>query len=341
MINERIQAQMSSTLKKYYSCINSAELSIVDSNYIKAGKYYDSAFVQKSSPFAVDLYNASVCAAKLKQNETCYLLLTKLIDKGYKINCLPKQGVFNDLFKTQWGEKLIDYAKHVRIKYNIKLRKTLDSMYNTYQSFLDKVYYREKPYSYYADTIKKTGESNIVSLYKFIDKYGFPSEDLIGIDSSLTKQQYWFIIWNQTKNYNKFNFTKILTKALEEGKIETHTANDLIVQNFGHDLYHSQAGGLVKYIYNPFDDGNYYKSKMNTDRISWGYYSISEQEEKEYNQERQKIGLESISEFRVKQLFCIRNKEFYFSKSSAGRQIFWESDKKSYDEDMKNVILIK
>lgn len=52
--------QANSYAQKYFYYANKAELSIVDSNYSQAIKFYDSSF-KFLKPFAQDIYNLTIC----------------------------------------------------------------------------------------------------------------------------------------------------------------------------------------------------------------------------------------------------------------------------------------
>ncbi len=343
-INDKIYGQMSLSLKKYYSNTNNAELSIVDSNYLKAINYYDSAFASKASPFAIDIYNAAVCAVLLNKNEKCYSLLTKIIDKGYKINNFQKKQVFNEFFKTEWGKNLLKYSENINIYYNLKLRHTLDSLFYMDQLFRKKVG-EDKPYSFYEDTITKTDISNTKFLNKLIVKYGFPSEDLIGLnDSSLVDQPYYILIIHQQSGSPSriYDFTSEIINALYDGKINVHNASELITKSCGNDLYGFFNSGIVKAVYDPSDTGKAnYGIDKNYDNISWGYFQIPEEKEKKIDSVRQEIGLEKLRENRTKIVFRLKDTLFDFSKFSGENSIFSIPDKEFYEETIKNIIPLK
>jgi hypothetical protein len=71
-----------STGHTYNNYINKAELSIVDGKYAEALQNYETAFAQTKTAFAVDLYNACACAARLKDTEKVLGLTGWLVAKG-------------------------------------------------------------------------------------------------------------------------------------------------------------------------------------------------------------------------------------------------------------------
>jgi hypothetical protein len=328
--------------KEYYNYINSAELRIVDSDYWEALHFYDKAFQEKKIPFAKDRYNASVCAALLKMNLRCYSELRHVLDKGYAIANIKSKDVFYDFFKTDFGNKLIKYNQTSKKTYISTYRETLDSLFNADQFFRNK----EGKYVLYIDTIRKIDRSNVDLLNKLISKYGFPSEELIGVsDSSFIPITYRILIIHQQSGSQTrvFDYTDIIKNALEEGKIEAHLAAELISKSSGNDLYGIyESSGLIKCVLDSLNSvaGLSSNPNANYDGVKWGYLVLSPEREAEINLNRSKLGLESISDSRAKSIFLLKDKRFDFALPSSN-SIFLFENKKEYEKALEKIILIK
>ena len=112
--NKIAYAQISKPLYKYYQLVNKAELSVIDSNFKKALQLFEKAFVYKQSPFAVDIYNAAVCAMMLKDYRKTSTYLTKVFEKGYSFANLKRYPAFNDFLESNWGSELALYCKNIK-----------------------------------------------------------------------------------------------------------------------------------------------------------------------------------------------------------------------------------
>lgn len=249
----------------YSHYINKAELCIADQKYREALIYYDSALMERKVLFAKDAYNAALSAAIVKNNNKCYLYTKTLIDKGYSIKHIQSVDVLGFFFKTKNGKQLIKYSKHNEVKYNKVLRKIIDSLETADQFFRNK----EGKYLVYMDTIKKIDASNSFCFVKFVEKYGFPSEEMVGIvDDSLLNglSPYYAIIFHQQNGSptSVMNFADILTAALKNGDIEPRIALELIDRSNGSDEYGSEACGLTKYVLDSVSSEKIKHSNPNT-----------------------------------------------------------------------------
>ena len=286
---------------QYSHYVNNAELSIADKKYSEALVFYDSVVSVKSNLFAKDALNAAICAGILKNNNMCYAYLKLLIDKGIFIENFKSINVLSDFLKTKIGKKLIDYSKHNDGKFNKKARYTIDSLEKADQFFRNK----KGKYVVYMDTIKKIDANNALFLVKFIEMYGFPNEDMVGIvdDSLLNFSQplyYGILIHQQNGSPSSvMNFSEILTTALKNGDIEPNIAVELIDKSNGSDEYGSEVCGLTKYVFDSISSSkNQFSNPVqNYDSLNtWGYINLNLQYETKLNNNRNNIGLGTVME---------------------------------------------
>ncbi len=332
------QQVMDSNYNKY---VNSAELRIVDSSYLEALDFYDRAFQERKFPYAKDRYNAAICAAILKMNARCYSELGLVLEKGYAISNIQAKGVFDDFLKTNFGKKLIKENKSSPKNYNSTYRKALDSLFEADQYFRNK----EGNYVLYKDTINKIDKSNVAAFTKLIGKYGFPTEELVGVpDTSFIPIPYRTLIVHQLSNNpsRAFDYTELIKKALEEGKIETHLAAELISKSSGDDLYgFYESSELVKCVLHfPNSDasesGNIYPDY---DSTKWGYLELPPEREASLNLKRNKLGLESLKDSRIKSFFLLKDNRFDFAMQT-DQTIYGYENKLDYENAIKKVVQV-
>jgi hypothetical protein len=327
---------------KYYAYTNKAELFILHTYYEKALLYYDSAFVEKKVPFAKDRYNAAVCAALLKNNERCYSELKFVLDKGYKISNIQNQELFARFFETNYGKKIIEYDHTSPKPYNSFVRHTIDSLLDADQFFRIK----EGSYAVYMDTIRRIDRSNVKVLNELIAKYGFPSEELIGVpDSSFIPISYRILmIHQQNGSPNRvYDYTDVLKKALQEGTIENHLAAELIGKCSGNDLpYGMDVCGVTKCVLgSTSSEAKIFGDPIsNRDSVKWGCVILSQEMETKMNKNRKTIGLEDIKDSRAKAVFELKDKRFVFAIPTA-YTIYSFDNKKEYEDAVKRMIVLQ
>ncbi|HET6226880.1 MAG TPA: hypothetical protein VFF27_11415 [Bacteroidia bacterium] len=303
---------------RYSNYINKAELCISNKEFSKALIYYDSTLLVKSTPFCRDAYNAAICAAIIKNNNKCAFYLKTLVNKGGSLNSIRSINVLNDFLKTKQGEKLLEYAKCPVVYYNKKLRHFIDSLEYADSSFWSKAH------DLYADTIKKINTSNVYAFLGFIKEYGFPTEDLIGIDSDVTSHQfpYYRLIEHQKLGspISTINFLAVLKSALEKGEIEPHQATELMDISDGTNKYGTEAYGLMKLLPDTTTVTKEDSILIQIYKIgNWGYLNLNEEYESKLNENRTFIGLGTIQEGRKKATYqLLIDKRFHLATYSIG-----------------------
>ncbi len=314
--------QLSDSLLSYYHQINKAELAIIDSNYTLAIEFYQGAFLFNPQPFKKDIYNKAVCAALIKDYNKAYSDFKHLADYSYEINLLTKRKELGDFFDSKYGKKLLKYNKKNIQLYNHKLRETYDSLYRMDQFFRKK----EGSYDVYGDTIEKIDNSNADVVNQLISKYGFPSQELIGVYPNFDYNAIRIIvIHNQAGNSfgQYFNFTEILYDAVYSGKLDSREALQLITGSTGDDYYGFMSTGLVRHGL----DTNGNPENMDDNLSNWGFSKLKDEEEQEYNKRREEIGLCTLEDSRRKTFYYLKDKRFYLTSPSSMKTFYWRYEK--------------
>ncbi|RIJ37278.1 hypothetical protein [Pontibacter oryzae] len=288
----------------YHPVINQAELRVVEKKYEEALVAYKQAFASVPSAFARDYYNAAVAALLLQERKETFDYLEKLVAKGVSLDYLERQPVFDSLQATRhWRKFARKYPKRRR-KYNEgfnqELRANLDELYARDQ------YFRQAKggWRVHGDTIKKIEVANTAKLLGWIDAYGYPGEDQIGVADTLEQlPRFSIVIERQTKARKGHDFSDVLTKAVKQGRIAPQPAAYLLDQQAGRSKYGSRA-----FIKIDCDEC------AESDQI--GEYltgNMDEETRQRIDSNRQELGLEPLGEYRLKILHGTTDKRFKLS----------------------------
>lgn len=180
LLTGNLQAQ--NTGHTYNALINRAELNIIDGRYAEALRNYETAFSDTKTAFAVDLYNACACAARLKDTEKVLALTGRLSAKGVGEKFFTRK-IFRSYADNADFKRIIRKAEVVKNEkaiinkqYTDKLTEffSLDTMYNGIRK---RKYYHlnELP-----DTLQKLNQVNMKNMIAFIKKEGFYTEERLG-----------------------------------------------------------------------------------------------------------------------------------------------------------------
>jgi hypothetical protein len=278
---------------EYYKIINKAELKIVDSLYNEALKIYESAFKAVSFPYANDFYNAAVCAVLSEDFNKSLYYIDKLVAKGFELNNF-EDSVFNPLKKDKkWVHFVKAYPskrkKHLK-SVNLALKQEFERMHEQDQYFRKK----EGSYEVYRDTIAKIDKRNIERFLQIVDTYGFPDEQMIGINNIYGQMTYSIVLIHHaqmgTHMQIRDKVTKVLLQAVEEGKFPPEYFASLEDERFAGLAY-----GSIPYIHR--------NGKLEGGTVRHEEY---------VNKSRVKIGLGTMEELRKEILFSQRDKRFFF-----------------------------
>jgi hypothetical protein len=304
LLTSNVLADKADYTKVYYPVINNAELSITQGDYGVALAYYREAFAAVSTPFARDYYNAAVCAALVNNKKYTLNYLEELAKKGVSITYLEKQPVFDSLQTTkQWRKfrkKYPKYRQHYESNINLDLRADLDELYARDQYFRN----AKGGLRVYADTLAKIEVANTKKFLNWVEKYGYPSESLIGVKDTIEDlPRFSIIIQRQTKARKGYDFSKILFEATQQGRLMPKVAAYLLEQQEGTNKYGSKA--YVKVSCNSCNEN---KPLANLDR-----YLEEKRSDKEVvriNELRKDLGLEPLADYKKKVLYSFQDNRF-------------------------------
>lgn len=291
------------TVLQYNKLINAAELLICDSLFSDALSIYETAFKLTNEPFAIDQYNAAMCALNTGDYNNVESLLVNVVRKGYDYKLLDNNKTVN-LLDAKHHADLLRKLKHVSVEINYKLKDIYDSLLISDQYFRkDSLYWIKN-----RDTLCKTDYTNGKFLNTLIDMYGFPSEKTVGVSNNLLMALPWEIIVihnhvNPSCN-NRVDFSMVIWEALEQGLIRIPKAANYLEQSIGVNIFGTDIIGLVKAEYKS-NDTCYYKC---------GFFNLPDKSIDRINSQRISIGLGTIVEARKKVLFNISNPDFIFSE---------------------------
>lgn len=166
---------------KYYELIHLAEIEILRDNYKSADILYKRAFDSHNYMFAKDLNNAIRCSAILKNWKKVSLYAEQLILKGAGLNYF-EDSIFDDFKETEFWSSFYDNYSELESLYRKHFCKELYTQLNELVN-LDQLNYCEIPNDNNYDELKSTLTPTIdVAFSELIKKYGFPSEEKIGVN---------------------------------------------------------------------------------------------------------------------------------------------------------------
>ena len=300
----------------YYKYIYKGEECILNSALDSSSYYFSLAFKYVEFPFARNIYNAAVVDAKLSKNEKVYNYLVYLLKLGASYHQLFSDTSFKKFFLSDYGKKLIAFSEQIKPTYNKYYRAQIEKLVK------DDQYFRIKPNanSTYIDTIKAIDRQNIATFLSLNNKYGFPSEHEIGIDSNIfTLPLYALIILHQSNGrLQQHNFDELLTKNILDGKIENKIGAYLLNRLHGTTI---SAYEVIKFQFVKVKDTTMSASDPNNTTViketEWGYFPINEKEVNKVNIARSQIYLDGYYESIKKILFGLIHKEYRMFSTGA------------------------
>lgn len=339
-----VLGQLSSKLRCYYTYINKAELALLDSAYPQAASHYSAAFQKKKFPFEKDILNAMVCNALIGNYPRSYDYGEELLKRGLGIHFLQKKLVLKPFFDSDYGIRLEQKSKTISMD---KKRKALHAAWDSIHS-LDQEFRKIEPDYHkgiYLDTIRKIDSSNVLFFQKFIRKYGFPCEKLIGLDDSdLLFKPYSIVLLHQAAGATNrmYNFHKSLSNSFYQGKQSNRYATYMMDVCNGSDNYGNRAASFYYYVYDSTGSLNsaiMQNIRRNRATLNWTYEKLDPEREKMYNKLREEVGLESITEFRRKLKYWLKDQSRTFEFGLIGGcQINGIMDKQLYESIVKSMI---
>ncbi len=293
----------SDNILQYNKYINNAELLICDSMFSDALYYYEKAFKLLNEPFAIDKYNAAMCAFKTDDFDKGESYLEYIVKRGYDYKNLNSNKIIN-LLDSNYRSDLFHMLEQCSVEINNEIKNLYDSLYLVDQLFRkDSLYWITN-----RDTLCKTDFSNGSFMNVLIKRHGFPSQELVGVSYNLLAVLPWelIVIHNHVKPFcdKRVDFSNVIWDAMEQGLIRIPKAANYLEQSIGKEIFGTGVVGCVKVEYKGVDTC-YYKT---------GFFNLSDKSFNKINFQRISIGLDSIEEARKKVLFNISNPDFIFSE---------------------------
>lgn len=179
----------------YNRLITKAENHILDSNYNEALANYKEAFEQFDFVFAKHCYTALQIVSLSKDSTETIFFLRKGIKQGLELDLLNNAPFISNISKNSWWNSFVNkeydslhaiYLSKINIRLRDQLIKlaTLDQLYT---KKLNKYRFRIIPQIIaYRNWKKEIGKLVEIELLPMIEKYGFPGEKLVGINSNIS-----------------------------------------------------------------------------------------------------------------------------------------------------------
>lgn len=212
-------------IEMYYKNLYNAEQLLIQENLIDALKSYQKAFQYKNNPFTKDLYNACICAIKVKKISIARNFFLKISYKGVPI----------DIFDSKYLQILCSTKKYKELYIQLYKNKEKSTKYKT--SLLYQLAIQDQKIRHGSATteeIDAVDKKNDSVLYEHIRIYGFPSEEEYMVGNRIDcYPEFSLVIWHQTKKNHFHEYRDILVKAIKEGKVSAEVATALIETHNG------------------------------------------------------------------------------------------------------------
>lgn len=205
--------------EKYHMLINKAELKILENKFDKSAILYEKAFCTHNG-FAIDLSNAFLTAYKCGNEELMKYAASKLIEKGTKINYFNQSRFSNLKTSDFWNEFLNSEYKISEKKYS----QSINIQYRN--SLVNLMKYDQEPRSPGLNlNLEVVNQVVHDSLLYFLETYGFPSEEEVGIwfsNDTFIKNisPFELLVLHQFQSERGADFIQILKSAVRRGELK-------------------------------------------------------------------------------------------------------------------------
>jgi hypothetical protein len=214
--------------KAYYVYTKSA-----DSLY-KAKKYKESAFTYSKAfhtnggkGLIDDRYKAACVWTLANYPDSAIFNLDRIISKGYYTNYqeLLRDKDFEKLYNDERWKLLVKKAKEnsdkIEAKINRPVKEILDSIHNEDQNYRIQIDYIENKYGRKSKAmdslwriIRDKDSSNLITVAKIIDKYGWLGADEVGQKANSTL----FLVIQHSDQRTQEKYLPVMREAVKNGK---------------------------------------------------------------------------------------------------------------------------
>lgn len=172
----------------YYKQINEAKSLSIDSNYLQAALLYKKTFEEYDFEFARDCINAIEISATLDHNTLTFYFLQCALKRGIPASYFDGKPELKNFRSTQYYSSILDsssiFKKEFDSNINAKIRDEINEMFEDDQQI------REHYYKWWNFPLRpvirekweKLNQKQVLRIMEITKSYGFPGEQLIGID---------------------------------------------------------------------------------------------------------------------------------------------------------------
>ncbi len=287
-----ISSSFSQNFIQYNQLVNKAELSVIDSNYIKALDYYQNAFELVPFPYTTDYYNALLCAVFTDNFDIAFEYLYKLVDKGIEFQSFTENKYLEPLYDDK---RWLDFEKYYNTNreriinsFNQELKAEFDGMLERDQKS-NKARYKDPNIEYKFDS---TIYANSIRIKEIVNTYGFPNEEMIGVNNfrgntfESVLLFHYFQVSVRKNMPDTVTILPILITAIQEGKL-----------NYKNFIAYLEDNSVNRY-------GSNIAYLIDTNIV---FLNIDSASIAVINHNRKEIGLESLEESKKKVEFYVRN----------------------------------
>lgn len=172
----------------YYAQINLAKMAAFDSQYVEASQIYFETFKSYEFVFARDCYNAIEVSSLTNDTVRTQYFAEQAIKRGIPVSILQKMPNLSNFRNTRSWRHVLNNADSLDAVYNASInwdiRKEILRMFAKDQEIRSQYYkwYNFPIRPFIGNKWEKTNRNQVHRIIEITEKYGFPGEQLIGID---------------------------------------------------------------------------------------------------------------------------------------------------------------
>lgn len=331
-----IQTTNADNLKEYYAEINNAELSITAQDYKSAISTYNLAFTNKKEPFAIDIYNQTVCYIKSGNLKEAIAKCFTLAERGVGADFFHNNKIFEPLkVQSQW-QQLLQKAEQVKAAFDLKNRSLTNKINMLFDADQDAHgllrNINDQNQDSISNYVKDVDDSLSNQLMDIFKQNGFLTEFNLGITINSEFEidrmpNFYIIILHNFQGIQRYDslFLPILNNAVFNGKVKP-------------DVYALMLDANVKNPSKFYGTSNIYWQYENKLYIN-KYYNESEIKN-QINLQRSSIMLSSLDDYLKKILFNLKERGSGFEINAGVSRIGSFSDEESEKDFKENLTLI-